>query len=176
MSTIYERPKSRYAWFERHDVIPLTVAEDVFEGEIVARVTANGNIVAYNPDASDGSETPIGVVVYDDIDQNGLANIAFRGTFGDIFALIKLSESFDGDGATTEFTLSRAAYKIDSVTVDGTALVEGTDFTVDGKTLTFTTAPGSGTGNVVVAYRGKPESDDFWKLAPSILIETVTEY
>ena len=176
MSTVYERPKSRYAWFERHDVIPMKVAEDVFEGEIVAKVTADGSIKAYNPDASDGTENPIGVVVYDAAEANGLANIAFRGTFGDIFALIKLTETFDGDDATTDFTLSRAAYEVESVAVGGTVLTEGTDYTVDGKTLSFTNAPASGTGNIEIVYKGKPESDDFWKLAPAILIETVTEY
>jgi hypothetical protein len=173
MATVYPKPKSRFSWFDRHDVIPLAVAEDVYEGEIVGRVTANGNIVAYNPAASDGSENPIGVVVYADAASGNLANIAFRGTFGDVFAAVKTTDTFSGDGATTEFTLSRGAVKVLSVKVGG---VEVTDYEVDGTTLTFGTAPASGVDNVEVVYLGKPDSTDFWKLAPNILIETVTEY
>ena len=55
-------------------------------------------------------------------------------------------ETFTGNGADTTFTLSRVTYdETLTVTVDGTAT---TDFTVDGTTLTFGSAP---TGTILVA-------------------------
>ena len=56
------------------------------------------------------------------------------------------TESFEGDGTTTTFTVTNTIVSVVSVTVDGSAKVEGTDFDVgsDDKSIVFTTAPGSG--------------------------------
>ena len=63
-------------------------------------------------------------------------------------------ETFTGNGADTTFTLSRVTYdETLTVTVDGTAT---TDFTVDGTTLTFGSAP-TGTILVDVPARSKFE-------------------
>lgn len=52
------------------------------------------------------------------------------------------TDEFTGDGTTTSFTLTNTpGYDLDMVTVDG---AETTDYTVSGKTLTFTTAPANG--------------------------------
>lgn len=52
------------------------------------------------------------------------------------------TDKFTGDGTTTSFTLTNTpGYDLDMVTVDG---AETTDYTVSGKTLTFTTAPANG--------------------------------
>jgi hypothetical protein len=67
-------------------------------------------------------------------------------------------DSFSGNGTATEYVLSLQGLDATTVTatVDGVAMVEGTDFTVDrtnGK-VTFTTAPANGTNNVIItAYK-----------------------
>jgi len=64
------------------------------------------------------------------------------------------SESFNGDDSTVNFTLTNHyASCINSVTV-GTAKKWGIDYTYNftTRTITFTTAPGTGTGNVVINY------------------------
>jgi hypothetical protein len=67
-------------------------------------------------------------------------------------------DSFSGDGTATLYVLSLQGLDATTVTatVDGVAKTEGTDFTVDrtnGK-VTFTTAPPSGTNNVIItAYK-----------------------
>jgi len=63
-------------------------------------------------------------------------------TVGDTTAVT--SDEFDGDGSTTEFTLSDTA-TTDTVfvVVNGTVQEAGAAYTVSGTTLTFTEAPGS---------------------------------
>lgn len=71
------------------------------------------------------------------------------------------TETFDGDSSTVTFTLSNLLVKnIKSVSVDGVSLSFGTDYTYDLKefnptayaTITFDTAPDTGTGNIEVIY------------------------
>jgi hypothetical protein len=63
-------------------------------------------------------------------------------------------QKFSGDGTATNYQL--ALDNLDAtlldVTVDGTTLVEGTDFTVNRTTgvVTFVTAPSNGTNNVII--------------------------
>ncbi len=71
-------------------------------------------------------------------------------------------EAFDGTGAQTVFVFTDGpAYQSVigsdthfalSVAVDGVRQKLGTDYTNDEDEVTFTTAPGAGTGNVVVTY------------------------
>lgn len=73
-----------------------------------------------------------------------------------------LAEKFSGDGNTTEFTLvNQPAQPLESVTVDATPQVEGTDFKVDygNKKLIFFTAPATGTDNISVDYNQHSASD-----------------
>ncbi|ACX72427.1 Protein of unknown function DUF2341 [Methanocaldococcus vulcanius M7] len=69
----------------------------------------------------------------------------------------KAVETFTGDGATTTFTVQNKPIipKV-RVWVDGTKLVEGTDFTVDytNGTITFTTAPASGSTIEILYFYG----------------------
>jgi len=67
------------------------------------------------------------------------------------------TEYFDGDTTTTEFTLqnSTTVKNIKTVTVDGTTMSFGTDWTVvygTSTVITFTSAPGNGTDNIVITY------------------------
>jgi len=65
------------------------------------------------------------------------------------------AQSFDGDDLTVDFTLDREI----ATTRDLEVLVENvqqdpfTAYTVSGNTLTFTEAPPTGTGNIIVTYR-----------------------
>ena len=63
------------------------------------------------------------------------------------------TQSFTGDASTTAFTLSQASTTNSVfVRVHGVMQRNGTDFDVDGVTLTFTTAPPAGTNNIVVQF------------------------
>ncbi len=66
-----------------------------------------------------------------------------------------VTEEFDGDGSTKAFQVSHSNMKnVRSVTVDGVAKTEFTDYTVDydSYTINFVSAPGAGTNNVDVQY------------------------
>lgn len=68
---------------------------------------------------------------------------------------VSSAQSFDGDNLTTDFTLDREI----ATTRDLEVLVENvqqdpfTAYTVSGTTLSFTEAPPTGTGNIIVTYR-----------------------
>jgi len=63
------------------------------------------------------------------------------------------TQSFTGDASTVAFTLSQASTTNSVfVRVHGVMQRNGTDFDVDGVTLTFTTAPPAGTNNIVVQF------------------------
>ena len=71
------------------------------------------------------------------------------------------SQSFNGDGSTTVFTLNRSVDNSESleVFVDNVQQEPGTtkSYTAAGTSLTFSEAPQTGTGNVYVIYRGVAE-------------------
>ena len=66
------------------------------------------------------------------------------------------TQAFDGDGTTVAFTLSGAPSSASAliVRIDGVVQTPITDYTVSGTTLTFTTAPATGTGNIVAQNFG----------------------
>jgi hypothetical protein len=73
-----------------------------------------------------------------------------------------LGETFSGDASTTEFTLAnQPAQPLESVEVDSTPQVEGSDFKVDygNKKIIFFTAPASGTDNISVDYNQHSATD-----------------
>lgn len=65
------------------------------------------------------------------------------------------ADQFNGNNSDLNFTLSREIYNVNDIEV----LVENvqqdpfTSYTVSGTTLSFTEAPPTGTGNIVVTYR-----------------------
>ena len=61
---------------------------------------------------------------------------------------------FNGDGTTVAFTLSRPVASVAQVqvVVDNVAQNPSTAFSVSGNTITFTSAPLSGTNNIYVYY------------------------
>jgi hypothetical protein len=61
---------------------------------------------------------------------------------------------FSGNGSTTAFTLSRPVASVAQVqvTIDNVAQNPSSAFTVSGNTITFTSAPLSGTNNIYVYY------------------------
>ena len=71
------------------------------------------------------------------------------------------SQSFNGTGSATAFTLNRAVNTGEEleVFVDNVQQEPGSgkSYTATGTTLTFDEAPPSGTGNVYVIYRGQAE-------------------
>jgi hypothetical protein len=63
------------------------------------------------------------------------------------------TDTFTGDGSETAFTLTQASTTNSVfVRIHGVMQRNGTDFTVDGTTLTFTTAPPNASNNVVVQF------------------------
>lgn len=61
---------------------------------------------------------------------------------------------FNGNGSTTAFTLSRSVASVAQVqaVIDNVPQNPGSAFTVSGNTVTFTSAPPSGTSNIYVYY------------------------
>ena len=66
------------------------------------------------------------------------------------------TQEFNGDGSTTTFTLNQTVTQEDIVvSVDGVVQESVDAYTVpNGTTLTFTAAPSSGTGNIIVKDLG----------------------
>ena len=71
------------------------------------------------------------------------------------------SQSFNGTGSATTFTLNRAVNTEEELEVFVENVQQepgsGKSYTASGTTLTFDEAPPSGTGNVYVIYRGQAE-------------------
>lgn len=65
---------------------------------------------------------------------------------------VGLSDTFSGNGTTTSFGMVYRGTSISSVTVDGVEQSSPADYSVSGQTITFTSAPASGSDNVVVTY------------------------
>ena len=63
------------------------------------------------------------------------------------------TDTFTGDASETNFTLTRASTTNSVfVRIHGVMQRNGTDFSVDGTTLTFTTAPPNASNNIVVQF------------------------
>lgn len=63
------------------------------------------------------------------------------------------TDTFNGDGTTVAFTLSRNVSTVNDIQVVVNNVVQQpTAYTVSGSTLTFTAAPSSGTNNIYVRY------------------------
>ena len=71
------------------------------------------------------------------------------------------SQSFNGDGSTTVFTLNRSVNVSEELEVFVSNVQQepgvGKSYTANGTSLTFDEAPPSGTGNIYVIYRGLAE-------------------
>lgn len=108
----------------------------------------------------------------------------FRDGSNDLLTLLpaqRHSETFEGDGTTTTFTLSRTPTSVTSVTIPGVTYAEGTDYTISGSTITFSTAPESGvtitvryTASVAETFTGDGATTDFQLAATPDAIESVT--
>ena len=88
------------------------------------------------------------------------------------------SQSFNGDGSTTVFTLNRSVDNGESleVFVDNVQQEPGTtkSYTAAGTSLTFSEAPQTGTGNVYVIYRGVAEATTRLEHPPSQALQATT--
>jgi len=88
------------------------------------------------------------------------------------------SQSFNGDGSTTVFTLNRSVDNGESleVFVDNVQQEPGTtkSYTAAGTSLTFSEAPQTGTGNVYVIYRGVAEVTTRLEHPPSQALQATT--
>ena len=80
--------------------------------------------------------------------------MAFIGNTNTTQAFTPAIDFFSGNGSTTAFTLSRPVASVAQVqvTIDNVAQNPSSAFTVSANTLTFTSAPLSGTNNVYVYY------------------------
>lgn len=65
--------------------------------------------------------------------------------------LNSITDTFSGNGSLTEFSLSKAPETVnDLIVFVGGDYINTNDYSVSGSTLTFDTAPASGTNNVQV--------------------------
>ena len=80
--------------------------------------------------------------------------MAFIGNTNTTQAFTPAVDFFSGNGSTTAFTLSRPVASVAQVqvTIDNVAQNPSSAYTVSANTLTFTSAPLSGTNNVYVYY------------------------
>ena len=70
-----------------------------------------------------------------------------------------LTDSFNGTGSATAFTLSAAPATTSSILVAVSGILQDpSTYSVSGTTLTFSAAPPSGTGNISVRFLGIPAS------------------
>jgi len=83
-----------------------------------------------------------------------------------------LTDSFNGNGSTTAFTMSVAPANTASVLVAVSGVLQDpSTYSVSGTTLTFSGAPPSGTGNISARYLGIPASG-----VTTTAYRTVTEF
>ena len=83
-----------------------------------------------------------------------------------------VTDQFSGNGSTTAFTMSVAPANTASVLVAVSGVLQDpTTYSVSGLTLTFSTAPPSGTGNISARYLGIPASG-----VTTTAYRTVTEF
>jgi hypothetical protein len=80
--------------------------------------------------------------------------MAYIGNTADQQAFTPAIDYFNGNGSTTAFTLSRPVASVAQVqaTIENVPQNPGDAFTVSGNTITFTSAPPSGTNNIYVYY------------------------
>jgi len=69
-------------------------------------------------------------------------------------SFISGTDYFNGNGSTTAFTLSRTVASVNDIqaVVNNVVQVPNDAYNISGTTITFTSAPSSGTGNVYVRY------------------------
>ena len=69
-------------------------------------------------------------------------------------SFISGTDYFNGDGSTTAFTLSRTVVSVNDIeaVVNNVVQQPNTAYNISGTTITFTSAPSSGTSNVYVRY------------------------
>jgi hypothetical protein len=80
--------------------------------------------------------------------------MAYIGNTAQNQAFTPAIDYFNGDGSTTAFTLSRPVASVAQVqaVIENVPQNPGDAFTVSGNTITFTSAPPSGTSNIYVYY------------------------
>lgn len=96
--------------------------------------------------AGEGEGTDRTVVTVDQTDGGERRELYVNAS--DASSTAEAEDDFTGDGTTAAFTLSRTPDSISSVTIGGTAT---SDYTLNGKTVTFTAAPVSGAA-VAISY------------------------
>jgi len=80
--------------------------------------------------------------------------MAYIGNTNTTQGFIPAVDYFNGDGATVAFTLSRPVASVAQVqaVIENVPQAPGDAYTVSGSTITFTSAPPLGTGNIYVYY------------------------
>lgn len=80
--------------------------------------------------------------------------MAYLGNTPTTQSFISGTDYFNGDGATTAFTLTRRVNSVNDVeaVINNVVQQPNTAYNISGTTITFTSAPSAGTGNIYVRY------------------------
>lgn len=165
-------PNTMYSWFK---VSAATKNQISTNGDVTAQNTDNALITLEN-----GSTLTTAVSRYpgECVDMH-FEDITLEPT--------PLTQTFTGDGTLTSFTVTtyNTVANTDEITIDGTTKTEGTDFTITGQVITFTTAPTTGavivitktgTANRRVRFRNKRKGNGWFKRFPHHASDTSNTY
>lgn len=80
--------------------------------------------------------------------------MAYLGNTPTTQSFISGTDYFNGDGSTTAFTLTRRVNSVNDVeaVINNVVQQPNTAYNISGTTITFTSAPSAGTGNIYVRY------------------------
>lgn len=97
--------------------------------------------------------------------------MAFIGNTNTTQAFTPAVDYFNGDGSTVAFTLSRPVASVVQVqpVIENVIQNPGSAYTVSGQTITFTSAPPSGTGNIYIYYTSPITQINALPQSPSII-------
>lgn len=138
------------------------VIEDALDRQVMLIKQVNEKVdralrVAVSTPVDVSLELPVPVannfIGWDDA-AKGLRNVD-PATLGTIIAFAQWqSQTFNGNGSATQFVLSTDPGSINNmdVSISGVTQTPGVDYALSGTTITFASAPASGTGNILVRY------------------------
>ena len=149
-----------YIWIGVENLPPQTNPKTVYADSALSIQLAQPIRTEAGAAVANGTPTPLYVSGnYSVLVQNKTGELVYSRALvqGDVQAsLAPTSQSFNGNGVTVAFMLGSAPVSAAAlvVRISGAVQTPGVDYTVSGTVLTFTEAPPTGTGNIVVQNFG----------------------